>query len=308
MEAILEVHNLSKTYGGKKALDGVSFAIPQGSCFGLLGPNGAGKSTTMKLLTGILQADGGDLRVLGHDTVRERQAVQKAVGYVPQEITLYEKLSAEDNLIFFGGLYGIRGKQLRDRMKTVLTETGLLDRAHDLVKNFSGGMKRRINIACALLHDPRVLILDEPTVGIDPQSRNHIFDMIRHLRDSGVTIIYSTHYMEEVEVLCDEIAIIDHGKMIAKGSLDDLLDRFSQKAVYLEAEQPFQPEAYDTVKKSSRHSHGLVLESEQPIELMRLILEDAAAGKIGKIHAIELMKPSLEDVFLSLTGTRLRDE
>lgn len=308
MKTILDVHDLTKTFGTNTVLDHISFSISRGSCYGLLGPNGAGKSTTMKLLTGILETPTGSIKILGHDAAKARDMVQKVVGYVPQEITLYEKLSAEDNLTFFGGLYGLKGKQLKERIRTVLTDTGLLDRANDLVKTFSGGMKRRINIACTLLHEPQILILDEPTVGIDPQSRNHIFGMIRRLRDAGVTIIYSTHYMEEVEALCDELAILDHGKMIAQGPLSDILDRFSQKAVYIEDQNVLRAETYPAIKRITPHHQGLILECDQPLSLMRQLLDDAAAGKIGPIHAIELMKPSLEDVFLSLTGTRLRDE
>ncbi|WP_100486747.1 ABC transporter ATP-binding protein [Sporolactobacillus pectinivorans] len=305
MENVLEIDQLTKTFSSKTALDHVSFSIRKGTCFGLLGPNGAGKSTTMKILTGILSADSGSVRMFGLEAAANRLAVQKQVGYVPQEITLYDKLSAMDNLIFFGGLYGIKGALLKTRIEAVLRETGLSDRAKDLIKSFSGGMKRRINIACALLHQPKLLILDEPTVGIDPQSRNHIFDMIRHLRDSGVTVIYSTHYMEEVEALCDDIAIIDHGKVIAQGSLEDLFDRHTQKAVYLETQENFQPRSVAAIKKSYRRGHGWVLETDQPLDVMRSLLDSPNSGE--KLKILEMVKPSLEDVFLSLTGTSLRD-
>ncbi|EST11806.1 ABC transporter ATP-binding protein [Sporolactobacillus laevolacticus] len=305
MEPILDIQKLTKRYGPKAALDNVSFSIAKGSCFGLLGPNGAGKSTTMKILTGILSADSGSVHVFGINAFKQQRNVQRQVGYVPQEITLYDKLSANDNLEFFGRLYGIKGQLLKKRIHDVLLETGLLDRAKDPVKSFSGGMKRRINIACALLHQPKLLILDEPTVGIDPQSRNHIFEMIRHLRDNGVTIIYSTHYMEEVEVLCDDIAIIDQGKVIAQGTLDELFASYAQKAVFVEAEGPFQPDSIHAIKKSYPRNHGWVLETDQPIEVMKTIL-DAQQSEL-KLKAIEMIRPSLEDVFLSLTGTRLRD-
>ncbi|TGA97972.1 ABC transporter ATP-binding protein [Sporolactobacillus shoreae] len=305
MENVLEINQLTKAFSSKTALDHVSFSIRKGTCFGLLGPNGAGKSTTMKILTGILSADSGTVRMFGMDAAANRLAVQKQVGYVPQEITLYDKLSAIDNLKFFGGLYGITGTLLKTRIEAVLQETGLSDRAKDQIKSFSGGMKRRINIACALLHEPKLLILDEPTVGIDPQSRNHIFDMIRHLRDSGVTVIYSTHYMEEVEALCDEIAIIDQGKVIAQGSLEQLFDRFAQKAVYLETGKNFQPESIGEVKKIYRRGHGWVLETDHPLAVMKTLLDHQESG--DELKAIEMVKPSLEDVFLSLTGTSLRD-
>lgn len=303
MENVLEISQLTKSFHSKKALDHVSFSIQKGTCFGLLGPNGAGKSTTMKILTGIFSADGGSVRMFGLDAAARRTAVQERVGYVPQEITLYDKLTAIDNLVFFGGIYGIKGTKLKERMSEVLEITGLSDRAKEPVKNFSGGMKRRINIACALLHHPELLILDEPTVGIDPQSRNHIFEMIRHLRDAGITVIYSTHYMEEVEVLCDDIAIIDRGKVIARGSLDDLLDRYAQKAVYIEAGQGLLPVTDNRIKKCYSKGHGQILETDEPLAVMKDLLNQPDLH----IHTLEMVRPSLEDVFLSLTGTRLRD-
>lgn len=307
METVLDVHHLKKSYGAKPALNDVSFSIKGGTCFGLLGPNGAGKSTAMKILTGIIPADSGSAAVFGLDSTKERRGIQRQVGYVPQEITLYDKLSAYDNLVFFGGLYGLKGALLKKRIEDVLTETGLLERAKDAVKSFSGGMKRRINIACALLHQPKLLILDEPTVGIDPQSRNHIFEMIRRLKKSGVTIIYSTHYMEEVEALCDDIAIIDRGQVIAQGHLENLFERFAQKAIYLETDAAFSPESLEGVKTCRPQKRGWVLETDHPLDLMRTLLNRQAKEKSFDIRDIEMMKPSLEAVFLSLTGTSLRD-
>ncbi|MFC4075691.1 ABC transporter ATP-binding protein [Salinithrix halophila] len=306
MDEALDVKNLQKSYGENPALKGITFSVRPGVCFGLLGPNGAGKSTMMKVLTGIVDADGGSASILGKEMVRDRQAIREQVGYVPQSITLAEKLSAWDNLAFFGEMYRVKGKRLKQRIEEVLTQTGLLDRARDPVDTFSGGMKRRINIAAALLHRPKLLILDEPTVGIDPQSRNHIFEMIRSLKEEGVTIIYSTHYMEEVEALCDEIAIIDHGEIIAQGDWRELLGRHSQPAIYVEAEGFSDSPPLEGEWKSHRKGKGWIIETDRPTVAMQQVLEIVARRKV-KIDALEMMHPSLETVFLSLTGTQLRD-
>jgi ABC-2 type transport system ATP-binding protein len=305
-EMALDVRDLRKSYGNTAALQGVSFSVRSGSCFGLLGPNGAGKSTTMKILTGIVVADAGTVRVLGLDAAKQQNAIRRQVGYVPQDVTLYEPLSARDNLVFFGEMYGIRGVELRQRIQEVLRATGLEQRANEPVAKFSGGMKRRINIAAALLHRPKLLILDEPTVGIDPQSRNYIFEMIRSLRAQGVTIIYSTHYMEEVEVLCDDVAIIDHGRVIAQGSLSDLLNRFGEKAVYVEMDGFEQLLPFPYPCKISRRDEGWMIETQHRLQLMNFILQSALERQLD-IRALEMVRPSLESVFLALTGTSLRD-
>jgi ABC-2 type transport system ATP-binding protein len=306
MEKVLHVKDLGKRYGNKTALENVTFSVDLGSCFGLLGPNGAGKSTTMKILTGIIDADKGSVQLLGKDAFKERRAIQQQVGYVPQAITLYDKLSAYENLVFFGEMQGVRGRVLKQRIDEVLEQTGLSDRAKEAVKTFSGGMKRRINIAVALLHKPKLLILDEPTVGIDPQSRNRIFEIIRALKKEGVTIIYSTHYMEEVEALCDHIAIIDHGKVITQGSLNDLFDRYGQKALYLEAEGLQDAPQFDRASHVYQKNSGWIIETEQPVETMEDVLQKAKSNGL-EIRALEIMRPTLETVFLSLTGTSLRD-
>ncbi|MBM7644633.1 ABC-2 type transport system ATP-binding protein [Scopulibacillus daqui] len=303
---LLEVSHLKKTYGKKQALEDVTFSVKAGSCFGLLGPNGAGKSTTMKILTGIIKADGGSANLLGTDVSKDKNMVSKYIGYVPQEITLYEQLSAYDNLVFFGEAYGIRGSELKRRINEVLEDTGLSERAKDAVKTFSGGMKRRINIACALLHRPKLLILDEPTVGIDPQSRNRIFEMIRALNQSGITIIYSTHYMEEVETLCDEIAIIDHGNVMAQGPLGELLERFGQRAIYIETSGLTEIPQLPHVMKTRKEGSGWVLETDQVSNVMTNLIK-LAADNHWDVKQIEVVRPSLETVFLSLTGTALRD-
>lgn len=303
---VISVSRLKKHYGKKTALEDVTLTVEPGTCFGLLGPNGAGKSTTMKLLTGIIEPDDGTIHVLGLDVVKDQRAIQRQIGYVPQSITLYEKLSAYDNLVFFGEMNGVKGRLLKERISEVLNQTGLSDRAKEAVSTFSGGMKRRINIACALLHKPKILILDEPTVGIDPQSRNRIFELINSLKEEGVTVIYSTHYMEEVEALCDHIAIIDHGKVMTQGSLTELLERFGQKAIYFEAAGLNEPIQIERVEKIYPKNRGWVFETEHPIKVMEAILKHSEANNL-EVKALEIMRPSLETVFLSLTGTSLRD-
>lgn len=306
LEIALDIQHLSKKYGKKIALESISFSVKKGTCFGLLGPNGAGKSTTMKILTGIVIADNGFVKILGLDSIEHRQSIQQKVGYVPQSITLYEELNAYDNLLFFGKMYGVKDNLLKERIRKVLLQTGLLDRAKDKVKEYSGGMKRRINIAAALLHEPKILILDEPTVGIDPQSRNHIFDMIHELKKEGVTIIYSTHYMEEVEALCDEIAIIDNGKIITQGNLKELLEQYSTNAIYIETNQIEKLNDLQGLTKMSAKNVGWILETNQPVVLLQNILKTSTEQAID-IQALEMMRPTLESVFLSLTGTSLRD-
>ena len=305
-DVFLEVTRLTKTYGKHQALKDVSFTVKNGSSFGLLGPNGAGKSTTMKILTGVIKANEGSAKILGIDVAKNQSEVAKSIGYVPQEITLYEQLNAYDNLVFFGQMYGIKGQKLKDRIQEVLKQTGLEGRAKDAVKTFSGGMKRRINIAAALLHRPKLLILDEPTVGIDPQSRNHIFDMIRQLNQEGTTIIYSTHYMEEVEALCDEIAIIDDGLVKAQGPLGELLERYGKKAVYIEVADMKEPPNMLNVIRTHKEGSGWVLETERVTDLMNALIQRAGVEK-WDVKQLEIVRPSLENVFLTVTGTALRD-
>ncbi len=306
MEAVLEVQDLTKSYGGSQALKGLTFSVRQGACFGLLGPNGAGKSTTMKIITGIVEADGGSVRILGKSIKKDGRQVRKFVGYVPQNITLYEKLSARDNLAFFGQMYGLQSKELDFRIDEVLQQIGLFNRQREPVEKFSGGMKRRVNIAVAMLHRPKLLILDEPTVGIDPQSRNHIFELINSLKEEGVTVVYSTHYMEEVEALCDDVAIVDHGDLIAHGSLADVLSRFGHSVVYVES-PGFEALVPEVMGGSvSRQGAGWIIDCESPVNTMKGILDLAAARSV-EISTMGIRRPSLESVFLSLTGTSLRD-
>jgi ABC-2 type transport system ATP-binding protein len=306
MKTAIEIHGLGKSYGGKTALRNISITVREGSCFGLLGPNGAGKSTTMKILAGLLEFDAGTVKVLGADVRRSGDRIREKLGYVPQSITLYEKLSPLDNLTFFGEMYGVRGDELKKRMGEVLEQVGLADRAKDPIASFSGGMKRRINIAAALLHKPKLIIMDEPTVGIDPQSRNHIFEMIRALKREGVTVLYSTHYMEEVEALCDHLAIIDHGNVIAEGELNEVLDRFGTQAVYLELAEGEQPPALPGFGKPAAQGRGWLLETASPLEAITG-WASACKERALSVKRLEVVRPSLETVFLALTGTTLRD-
>ncbi|REK71824.1 ABC transporter ATP-binding protein [Paenibacillus paeoniae] len=306
MTDVLNVRGVTKSYGGHPALKGVELKVKPGSCFGLLGPNGAGKSTLMKLLTGIIDADQGVIELFGLNIRKELPAIHRLIGYVPQDITLYEKLSGRQNLTFFGQMHGIRGSELKKRIAHVLEAVGLTERAGDEIASYSGGMKRRINIAAALLHQPKLVIMDEPTVGIDPQSRNHIFEMIRKLQREGVTILYSTHYMEEVEALCDEVAIIDHGQIVSQGGLRELLELHAVKAVYAEAAGVSEPPVVEGVVRATQEGSGWVLECDHPLKVMsELSAQWADDGVIVK--ALELMQPTLDSVFLKLTGTTLRD-
>ncbi len=222
MKAI-ETQNLKKSFGENHAVQGVSFEVEEGEIFSLLGPNGAGKTTTISMLSCLLRPDAGDARIMGHSIRTETMGVKSVLGVVPQEIALYEDLTARENLTFWGKMYGLRGAALKSRVNEVLDVIGLSDRASDRVGKYSGGMKRRVNIGVALLHKPKVIYMDEPTVGIDPQSRRNILDSVVALKNQGMTVLYTTHYMEEAQELSDHIAIVDHGKMIACGSNDELV-------------------------------------------------------------------------------------
>lgn len=219
---MIEVEDLEKKYGDVTAVSHVSFAAGPGKIFGLLGPNGAGKSTTIGCISGLLEPSAGRIRVLGHDVVLEPRAAREKLGVVPQELALYEDLSATENLRYWGAAYGLRGARLAQRVHEVLLSTGLVDRAKEPIKRFSGGMKRRLNLGCGIVHRPRVLLLDKPTVGVDPQSRVRLLEVVRQQVDAGTCLLYMTHYLEEAETLCDHIAIIDHGRIIAAGTLAEL--------------------------------------------------------------------------------------
>ncbi|SFU97734.1 ABC transporter ATP-binding protein [Alicyclobacillus macrosporangiidus] len=301
----ISLQSVRKSYGANLALADVTLTVRRGTCFGLLGPNGAGKSTAMKIVCGVLKPDAGQVSVLGVDVARDPFAARRLVGYVPQDITLYESLTAVDNLQFFGGLYGLRGATLSNRVQDALRRVGLASRARDRVGTYSGGMKRRLNIAAALLHRPQLLILDEPTVGVDPQSRNHILELIRGLRADGVTVVYATHYMEEAEAVCDDVAILDHGRVLTQGALGEVLARHAPRAVYVAWANDAPPQCPEA-EEIQAHRQGWVLRSPQPLTVMRRVMDQAESRSI-RLEALELMRPSLESVFLSLTGTSLRD-
>src|SRR5437868_562411 len=227
---MLDIKNLRKSFGSLLAVNDVSFSVRQGQIVGLLGPNGAGKTTTVSMAAGLLTPDRGEVLVAGHRLSGDTDPAKRRFGLVPQDLALYDELSARDNLRFFGALYDLAGSDLDDAIARVLGTVGLAERARDAVRTFSGGMKRRLNLAIGLLHDPDILLLDEPTVGVDPQSRNAIFDNLEELKARGKALVYTTHYMEEAERLCDRIVIIDHGKVIATGTQQELLDRLPESS------------------------------------------------------------------------------
>jgi ABC-2 type transport system ATP-binding protein len=312
MSAIVEVRELVKRYGDVTAVDGVGFEIREGEVFGLLGPNGAGKTTTISAISCLIAPDAGEIVVDGHSTRTDSLRVRGVLGVVPQEIALYPTLTAAENLTFWGRMYGLSGAALSDAVEYGLAMAGLEDKAKKRIETFSGGMKRRINIAAGVLHKPRVLLMDEPTVGIDPQSRNHILGLVKDLNDAGMTVLYTSHYMEEVEQLCDRIAIVDHGKVIAMGTLNELRDVVGGMDVV----DVGVSEVGDDVLERVRAIQG-VSEADRTEEGMRVLT--ASSGLIlgglvatlesgdARVSSITVTEPDLESVFLHLTGKSLRD-
>jgi ABC-2 type transport system ATP-binding protein len=308
---MINFEDISKSFGKTNALKNVNFEIKEGEIFGLLGPNGAGKTTSINILSTILKPDAGNVWIDGLNLRKNQDACKLLIGVVPQEISLYEVLSAYENLFFWGSLYHIPPSELEAKIHNILQLVGLYDRRNDAVKTYSGGMKRRINIASAILHNPKILLMDEPTVGIDPQSRNRIFEIIQELNQGGMTIIYTTHYMEEAERLCNTIAIIDNGSVIAKGSLDEL-KKISETRDILKMKTSVLNEKNLTKLKETIHlnfSHNtteLNFECKNiSIQIPELIHHVLDAGI--EIHGIETQDASLESVFLKLTGKHLRD-
>jgi ABC-2 type transport system ATP-binding protein len=311
-EPALEVRQLKKAFGDIQAVDGVSFAVQAGEIFSLLGPNGAGKTTTISMLSCLLRPDSGDALVLGHSLRQDPTAVKSVLGVVPQEIALYEDLTALENLTFWGKMYGLRGGLLRQRVDEVLQIIGLADRQKERVGKYSGGMKRRVNIGVALLHRPQIIYMDEPTVGIDPQSRRNILDSIIELKRQGMTVVYTTHYMEEAEELSDHIGIMDHGKMIASGTHADLvrlvgeMDRI-RLTVSAEAERVLSAWKTTTgVKQALAEDGSLSLLVDDSNRVLPRLFEQAA--QVGaRITSVDIQEPNLETVFLHYTGRDLRD-
>ncbi len=308
----IQVQDLKKSFGDHQAVQGVSFDVRQGEIFSLLGPNGAGKSTTISMLAGLLAPTSGDASIMGHSIKTDGANAKKALGVVPQDIALYPDLSARENLDFWGKMYGLRGKQLKQRVDETLQVIGLADRQKGHIETFSGGMKRRVNIGVALLHKPDVVIMDEPTVGIDPQSRRHILDNVKDLNKQGMTVLYTTHYMEEATELSDHIAIMDQGQIIAYGTLEELQKLVGEQArleltVNTEAEKVLEP--WRAVEGVSRvvGSDGMltVLVNDSNLVLPRLFEAATRAG--ARITSVEIHEPNLETVFLHLTGRALRD-
>lgn len=307
---MIEVKSLTKSYNGRKALKGINFTIQTGELYGLLGPNGAGKTTIISIMSSILDADSGEVTIGRYNLSTDAKSVKKVIGVVPQEIALYNELTAYENLLFWGGLYQVPGKELSNRANELLNLFGLEDRKNDKVGNYSGGMKRRINIAAALLHRPKVLFMDEPTVGIDPQSRNLIFEMIEKLHSQGMTIVYTTHYMEEAERFCNRIGIIDNGQIIAEGTLDELKSTISTKEIInitfsnINEEKANEIKSFWSYAKQSDTSI-LFKSSNVKFDLSKLVLK---CNQIGlDITNVEIMKVNLETIFLNLTGKQLRD-
>ena len=308
---MLVVTELHKKYGAFVAVDSVSFRIDDGEVYGLLGPNGAGKSSTIKVLSCLARPDGGHVQIDGLDIVAQQAQVKTRIGIVPQDIALYDDFSARENLHFFGRLYGMRGHDLRKRADELLEAVGLLERGKDHIGSFSGGMKRRINIAAGLMHRPKMLYLDEPTVGIDPQSRRLILDLVKRLNTEGLTVLFTTHYMEEAEELCHRIGIIDFGKIIAEGTIPELravAGEVSPIEIELrDVPSPQQLEALEHIVESmtTDGSRLSLLCRDSKTALPAILQSLAQTG--GRVHHLEMDEPDLESVFLKLTGRRLRD-
>jgi ABC-2 type transport system ATP-binding protein len=309
---VLECHGLVKRFGQRRAVDEVSFSIDRGETYGLLGPNGAGKTTTISMICGLLRRDAGQVMVAGHPMEVDAIEAKAAIGLVPQELALYEDLTTRDNLRFFGRLQGLRGADLAGRIDEVLEVVGLADRADERIDTYSGGMKRRANIAVGLLHRPQLLVLDEPTVGVDPQSRNAILESVEALSAGGLSVLYTTHYMEEAERLCDRIGVIDDGRIVASGTRRELIDQLGQgDRIEVQAEGELA-----ALAASCRTVPGVVDVEVRDRALTVVaghgagVLADvvAAARTAGvRISGVDIVEPDLEDVFLRLTGKALRD-
>ena len=314
MSSILEVQNLVKSYGDFQAVKGISFNIEEGEIFSLLGPNGAGKTTTISMLSTLYTPTSGDAIIGGHSVTKDPMGVRNVIGVVPQDLALYEDLTARENLIFWGQMYNLSGKSLHLRVDEVLEQIGLTDKAKDRVKTYSGGMKRRVNIGVGLLHKPKVLFMDEPTVGIDPQSRRAILDTVKDLNKQGMTLLYTTHYMEEAEELSTRVGIIDHGELIAIGSQKELTQQVGQsETLILHINENDDPQALlPSFKGLPDVLEANVVGTE--ISIITPSAKDVLASVVSKandrgikIRSIDIREPNLEAVFLHLTGRALRD-
>jgi len=311
-ENAIEVRDLTKAFREVVAVGGISFEVRRGEVFSLLGPNGAGKSTAISIISGLLRPDSGDAFVMGHSILKESMAARRCLGVVPQEVALYNDMSARENLVFWGRMYGLSGKDLERRADEMLKAVGLVERQKGRVATFSGGMKRRVNIAAALLHTPQVVIMDEPTVGIDPQSRRHILDYVKELNRQGMSVLYTTHYMEEAEELSNRIAIMDKGKVIACGTRDELVRLVGEQTrvdLAVTGEPDKAAEAWRSVPGVSRATveQGRVLVLAGDSNAVVPLLFERAAQLGFRIGSVGIQEPNLETVFLALTGRALRD-
>ncbi len=314
MANIVEVNQLAKQYPGsaQPAVNGVSFAIQRGEIFGFLGPNGAGKTTTISMLSCLLKPTSGNASIAGFDLIRQSNDIKRRIGLVPQDLALYPTLSARDNLLFYGRIYGLTGKPLQQRVDEALTMVGLYDRRDEAVEKYSGGMKRRVNIAAGLLHEPEILFLDEPTVGVDPQSRNFIFDNVEALNRGGVTVLYTTHYMEEAERLCHRVAIIDQGQIVALDTPRGLQEALGGGLIVVglpdgapdTLEQDLR--ALPGVRDASRFDHQIKIKAGSAQQTLPDVVNVFNRLDVN-VRSLEILEPNLESVFLELTGKRLRD-
>ncbi|SDW21507.1 ABC transporter ATP-binding protein [Paenibacillus sp. PDC88] len=309
---VLEIEGLTKKFGDFVAVDHMNLKLREGEIFGFLGANGAGKSTTIHLISSLLRASKGEIRLLGKNIAKNSRFAKMNIGIVPQDIAIYENLTAYENVHFFGGLYGLRGKELQERSLEALNFVGLTDKAKQYPKNFSGGMKRRLNIACAIAYQPKLIIMDEPTVGIDPQSRSYILDSVRKLNQMGCTIIYTSHYMEEVEEICTRIAIVDHGKIIAEGTKEQLTSTITdtkdiwigyKSALPLDIE--FLKQIHGVIEVEA-DDQMIQIRSKSEVNNLNQLIYQLMTHEV-EIRSVEEQAPNLETVFLTLTGRKLRD-
>lgn len=312
MANVVTVNNLEKRYGSKIAVNKVNFVVKKGEILGLLGPNGAGKSTIINILSTVLSPADGEINILGHDLRTDAKSIKKAIGIVPQDIAIYEEISAEKNIRFFASLYNLKRPELDKNVEMALKLVGLYDRRNDKPKTFSGGMKRRLNIACAIAHQPQLIIMDEPTVGIDPQSRNHILESIKILKENGSTIIYSTHYMEEVEAISDRILILNEGNIIAEGTKEELNKKVSNEISYhFQVKNPEHLNlkkiaGINGIKDIQRLENGIEIKSDKAVTNLDEIISVMITNGCN-IISMSSKEANLETVFLELTGRKLRD-
>lgn len=312
MKQVLEVKSLRKEFGEITAVDGISFEVTEGEIFGFLGPNGAGKTTSISMICGLLKPTGGEVHVLGKSILKHPREVKRHLGVVPQEVAIYEELSARQNLSFWGGIFGLKGAELRQRVDELLEQVGLEDRAGEPTKNFSGGMKRRLNLAMGLVHDPKLILLDEPTVGIDPQARHKILDIVKSITAGGRTVLYTTHYLEEAEELCDRVAIMDHGKILALGTVAELQNQLGEGSLLT-----VQGDLAGTVLHEAVANVDGLLPIEIDDRRAMLLVTREGPGVSRCLESlfdrgltfddITIKKPNLEDLFLKLTGRELRN-